>query len=411
MLQTMTALEFRANPRPTQSTETVKPTTPLHIHIYVQHLLGGGHLVRMKTLAAALVRAGHRVTLISGGTPGAHEERAYRLVQLPPVKVAAGDFTTLLGQDGAPVDDDFKARRAAQLRQVVADEKPQALLLETFPFGRRALRFELVPLLQMTAEFRPRPLTLCSLRDILQLRTAARYRQSVDEVAAWFDHILVHADPAVATLAETFPLASELGDKVFHTGYVYQPPPRNDGGDAGRDEVIVSAGGGAVGMQLLRTALVARHHSRLKARRWRLLVGGNVAADEFNALQQSAGAQSGGGGVVVERNRADFAALLARCAVSVSQAGYNTVLDAVAANCRAALVPYSQDGETEQAARAQKMAALGRAVVAADAADAAQLAAAIDRAASLDLSRCRPLDLNGAARSVDFIEQQIAARQ
>ncbi|MGR3913189.1 MAG: hypothetical protein OD918_01455 [Gammaproteobacteria bacterium] len=45
----------------------------MRIHVYVQHLLGGGHLVRMQTLAAALARGGHRVTLISGGLPSPAE--------------------------------------------------------------------------------------------------------------------------------------------------------------------------------------------------------------------------------------------------------------------------------------------------------------------------------------------------
>ncbi len=159
----------------------------LRVHIYVQHLLGSGHLVRMKTLAAALARAGHRVTLMSGGAPTDASTNAstetltdsptdrpddgYQRFQLPAVAVAPGDFTALLGADGRPVDASFKARRADQLlRRVVADA-PQVLVVETFPGGRRSLRFELVPLLRRVGEMKPRPLTLCSLRDILQLRT------------------------------------------------------------------------------------------------------------------------------------------------------------------------------------------------------------------------------------------------
>ena len=375
----------------------------------------------MKTLAAALARAGHRVTLISGGLPSGDDEGSYRLFQLPAVKVAPGDFSVLLGRDGAPVDDDFKARRASRLLRCVREDAPQVLLVETFPFGRRALRFELVALMRMADNMRPRPLTLCSLRDILQTRTPSRYRQTVDEVGAWFDHVLVHADPAVATLAETFPLAGELGDKVFHTGYVYassgqaaQSGGGDDGGGGGDGgggdgggQVIVSAGGGAVGMKLLQTAMAAKPNSRLKDRVWRLLVGANVGEAEFNALKKQAGE-----GIVVERNRPDFAELLAACAVSVSQAGYNTVLDTVAANCRAVWAPYAQHGETEQAHRAQKFAELGRAVVTPNGdPDARQLAAAIDRAARLDLSDLRPINMDGASQTVRFIEQRVLSRQ
>lgn len=383
----------------------------------------------MQALAAALAGAGHRVTLISGGVPGAPDDRAgrllqpnrrgahpdktdgasdggaYRLFQLPAVKTAPGDFTVLLGADNAPVCADFKARRARQLLRRVADDSPQVLVVETFPFGRRQLRFELLPLMRMVGRMTPRPLTLCSLRDILQLRCAERHRQTVAEVNAWFDYVLVHADPAVATLAETFPLAGELNGKVFHTGYLYgqSGPHRGRAADAdGRKPVIVSAGGGAVGFNLLRTAITARRHSKLKDRPWHLLAGGNLAAAEFNALRKQAG-----DGVVVERNRPDFAELLAGCAVSVSQAGYNTVLDMVAANCRAVLVPFSQHGETEQSYRAEKFSNLGRAVALRENdLNPRRLAAAVDRAARLDLSDCPPVKMDGALATTRFIARR-----
>ena len=379
-----------------------KPVHSLGIHIYVQHLLGAGHLVRMKALAAALGRAGHRVTLISGGVSDGPRDGGYAFVQLPEVKVAAGDFSALLGRDGRPVSEEFKARRAEQLLQRVRADSPRVLVVETFPFGRRSLRFELVPLMQMVGDMKPRPLRLCSLRDILQLRTLERHRQTVAEVNAWFDHVLVHADPGVATLAETFPLAGELDGGVFHSGYLHAGGDCRGGPSTtqGRGEVIVSTGGGAVGLGLLETAIAARRYSELQDRPWRLLVGGHLAATGFDALQNRAG-----GGITVERNRSDFAALLSACAVSVSQAGYNTVLDTVAAGCRSVLVPFSRHGETEQTQRAEKIAGLGRAVVLAEKdLNPRRLAAAVDRAAHLDLSKCRPIRMDGARQTIRFIE-------
>lgn len=380
-------------------------STALRVHIVVTHLLGGGHLARMRALASALARAGHRVTLISGGMPSVDVDDGYRLVQLPAVKVAAGNFRDLLGEDGAPVDGEFKTRRAEKLLRVVADDAPQVLVVESFPFGRRALRFELTPLLETVAAMQPRPLTVCSVRDILQPRAPARDRQTAADIDAWFDCVVVHADPAVATLDETFSCAAKLRGKVFYSGYVHElaSASRARLTACGRDgTVVVSAGGGAVGFALLQTAIDARPLSELKNRQWRLLVGRGAAAAEFDALAKHAGR-----GVTVEWARPDFAALLASCAVSVSQAGYNTALDTVAANCRAVFVPYAGHGEAEQQLRAQKFAARGRAVVVAeDKLDAATLATAIDRAARLDLSNCAPIRMDGAARTVEFIERR-----
>ena len=61
----------------------------------------------------------------------------------------------------------------------------------------------------------------------------------------------------------------------------------------------------------------------------------------------------------VFRFRSDFASLLNGAALSVSQAGYNTVCDILRAGCRSLLVPFSAGGETEQSVRAERLARLG----------------------------------------------------
>ncbi|MDA7957179.1 MAG: glycosyl transferase [Gammaproteobacteria bacterium] len=383
----------------------------MRIHIYVQHLLGGGHLARMQVLAAALARGGHQVTLISGGFPPHTLRRAarnYRLFQLPPVKTAPGDFTQLLRADGAPISAGFRAERAMRLLQCVKNGAPDALVVESFPFGRAALRFELLPLMRLAARMRPRPLMLCSLRDILQARAPAKQRRSLEEAKKWFDAVLVHADPAVANLAESFPLAAELRGKIFYTGYLHAGPgefaEKKDRDNSG--EVVVSAGGGAVGFKLLQTALAAREKSALKKNVWRLLVGGNAPRKELEELKKLRG-NHGEERVIIERSRADFRALLRRCAVSVSQAGYNTVLDLAESRCRAVLAPFARFGETEQTRRAEIFARLGRAVMLAENdLTPARLAAAIDRAVQLDMSGCARIKMDGARESARFIERQ-----
>jgi predicted glycosyltransferase len=56
----------------------------------------------------------------------------------------------------------------------------------------------------------------------------------------------VHGDPAIASF--NFGLAAKLAGKLHYTGYVVSPMPENQ---KGSDEVLVSAGGGAVGRPLL----------------------------------------------------------------------------------------------------------------------------------------------------------------
>ena len=64
-------------------------------------------------------------------------------------------------------------------------------------------------------------------------------------------------------------------------------------------------------------------------------------------------------GVVIERARPDFQGLLARSRLSISQAGYNTVLEVLRAGCPAVVVPFAAAGETEQSQRARLLADRG----------------------------------------------------
>ena len=95
------------------------------IFIYVQHLLGIGHLKRAATLASALCDAGCEVTLASGGYPvPGLVPRSARLVQLPAAGTADLDFKLLLDENGVPVDDSWREREAhlrAFLEEVLVD--------------------------------------------------------------------------------------------------------------------------------------------------------------------------------------------------------------------------------------------------------------------------------------------------
>ena len=162
---------------------------------------------------------------------------------------------------------------------------------------------------------------------------------------------------------------------------------------------MVSAGGGAVGAGLLRAVLAAKPRSRFGHLRWHVLAGTNIGAEAFARLQRDADP-----GTVVERARADFPALLSRALVSVSQAGYNTVLDVVRSGARPVLVPYAEHGETEQSTRAMRMHDLGLAVVV-DGADVspAALADAIDVAGARDQWPRWEFDCDGAARTAAIV--------
>jgi predicted glycosyltransferase len=370
---------------------------------WVQHLLGSGHLRRIAAIARELAARDVETVVASGGFPLSHLDLgSARLVQLPALRAADADFSGLVDRDGNPADGALLARRGEQLAALVQDLAPAALVTETFPFGRRQLRHEALALLENARALARPPVVVCSVRDILQRPSKPeRFDAMLGLALAHYDHILVHGDPALAAFGETFPHAGELGARLEHTGYIAAEwtPPRAMHGD-GADEVVVSAGSGTTGAALLAAAGETRALSRrTHGLTWRLLSGDPHAPKLAGERREQAT-----DGVIVEHNRADFRDLLARCRVSVSQGGYNTVTDLIATRARAVIVPYEGTGETEQRERAARLAGKGAIVMLEESSlDAAALAAAVD--AACDLPRLSPdlINLDGARRSADLL--------
>jgi predicted glycosyltransferase len=379
----------------------------LNVFIYVQHLLGTGHLKRAATLARALVAEGAGVTLASGGHPVAGiAPQGARFVQLPPAGTADLSFKQLVDEAGRAVDEGWKRRRRDALLAAWRAARAEVLVLELFPFGRRQMRFELLLLLEEAAA--RRPVVVCSVRDILGApKSAERQEETAELIERYFDHVLVHGDPSVARFEQSFSLAARLGKRVSYTGYVVDAVAQVEGSEAGKGEVIVSAGGGAVGAPLLEAAMRARPLSKLRSHAWRVLTGANLPEAQFAAL-----ARLVTDGVVLERARADFTTLLANCELAIAQAGYNTLIEIVQAGARAVVVPFAGGHETEQTLRAECFAARGLVECVKEAELSAQsLAAAIDRALGRDRPPPAGIDLDGARNSARLIARWARERR
>jgi predicted glycosyltransferase len=379
---------------------------------YVQHLLGIGHLKRAAAIAAAMADAGLEVTVAHGGAAVADVAYPGATVhQLPPAGIRGNDFSNLVDADGNDADDAWRARRRDDLLGLARDFRPDVVLFELFPFGRRQFRFELLPLIEDLRSWSPRPVILSSVRDILvrPVKTE-RETEAADLIVRAFDEILVHGDPAFVSFGDSFGPADRIADKLRYTGYVSSeiqtgraPPAAR-----GQGEVIVSAGGGAAGLPLMQAALAARPQTRAYDLDWRLLTGPRLPEDDFRvvvALAEAAAA-AGGGAIVVERFRPDFPQLLRQAALSVSQGGYNTTIDLLRAGVPAIVVPFGAEEETEQEDRARRLAERGYLRVL-DESALGTLAGVIDEALA-DAPRRRamaPVDfaLDGAARTAGIV--------
>ncbi len=364
---------------------------------HVQHMLGIGHRVRAERIARACVLAGFDVTLIEGGVAGQWAGQSdmpgLTRIQLPPAKAADADFSHVLdAETGLPINDVWRARRLEASLAAMRACRPDILLVEGFPFARRAFRFELVPLIEQARAMNVR--TAVSIRDILVIRPDRRKNAEIAALARdLFDIVLVHGDPGFVQLADSFSAAAVIADRVVYTGIVSPETPADDQSGVGEDEVIVSAGGGATGGALIRAALGARPLSRLAKNPWRILIGPNLPEADRMAIGTLPE------GVIMEPAREDFTGLLSRAALSISQAGYNTVADLAVTGCPAILVPFEgpMGKETEQPTRARLIARAGRAVTVPEPTLTPEsLAGAVDRVLALPRPSDSPYRLNGA---------------
>jgi len=322
----------------------------MKILMYCQYVWGMGHLFRSLELAKAF--APHRVTLVAGGQPVGLEVPGHiEMVRLPALYMDE-KFTRLIsGEPGLDLEA-VKRQRVETLQNLLARVRPDAFVIELFPFGRTAFHFELLPVLSTIRDGKFGPLrTVCSLRDILvEKRDPAAYEARVlDVLNRYFDLLLVHSDERLLPLNLTFSRQHEIAIPVFYTGFVTRHPDparlarlREALARPTAEKLIVaSAGGGRSGFKLLHPVLQAC--SRLLGElpfRLEVFSGPFMDEGEFARLAELAAP-----GLRVRRFSGDFLEYLALADLSVSLAGYNTCMNLLATGVPALVLPYARQQE------------------------------------------------------------------
>jgi predicted glycosyltransferase len=370
---------------------------------YCQSLLGIGHFIRSRQILFAL--HDFEVGFVYGGevVPDFDMPAWVEAVYLPAIRSDAR-FEQLYVVDNHHSLPDVQARRKESLLAAFDRFAPDVLLIELFPFGRWKFNFELLPLLDYARAARPDIKIVCSLRDILVRRPdQARYEAEVCALMnQYFDLLLIHADPRLQRLEETFGSVAEINCAVRYTGYVGQTEVRQKPGQTPVcPTLLVSVGAGRVGSELIACALDA--DTRLsRRRRLRILAGPHMPVEQFQSLQERV---AGRPHITLQRHTTRFLTLLQQADLSISMAGYNTCMDILSAGVRALVWPFSEHENGEQTMRARKLEQLGYVSVLDPARlEPDYLAAEIVRC--LDLPAPAPsvaLDLQGAPRTAELL--------
>ncbi|MEM6462899.1 MAG: glycosyltransferase [Pseudomonadota bacterium] len=372
--------------------------------IYVQHLLGVGHVFRAMRIVAALTDFGFDVELIYGGQEIEHfSSYGAKVHFLPPLNTLRGDFSRLVTENGTEADERFKDIRRARVLEILGKSSPDILITEAFPFGRRQMHFELLPLMEAAHSLPKRPQVFASIRDILQDgNKASKDRQTVELIERYFDGVLVHGDKNFTALGATFPFADEIEQKLHYTGIVAPKRTNQPVDSRDRYDVVVSAGGGLLGRELLFAAAAAKAHTSLKDARWCLLTGPYMEEGDRKTLMSS--------DIEVRRFIPELHSLLASAKLSVSLSGYNTIADIMVAGCRAIVAPQWNEKETEQRRRAELLAARGLVVALSHVEKTpAALADAIERVMAAPPPDWSQIDQQGAPETARILAQSLSA--
>ena len=377
----------------------------MKIMIVVTHLLGTGHLSRALTLARAFQSAKDEVLLVSGGFPAPQlRTDGIAMVQLPPLRSDGVNFTHLLTPEGQQADQTYHIARQAALVQALTQHQPDVLLTELYPFGRRALRQEFTALLEAAKALPKPPKILASIRDILAPPSKPEKAIKADAVIeAYYDAVLVHSDRKATPLEVSWPVSDILANKLRYTGFVAPSAAGPHPDQAGKGEILVSAGGGSVGEEIYRCALEAA--SLDTDYRWRLLVGGSNAKSRIDDLAQIASPAS------IEQARPDFRQMLNHAAASVSMCGYNTALDLLQAGTPAVFIPFDAGSEVEQGLRAESLSPLaGIACLRSADLTPQRLLEAVARVIAAPPRTSSDLQFDGALRSVEIAHEIVGGQ-
>lgn len=322
----------------------------MKVLFHVNHLWGVGHFTRTAAIANAVVAAGGEATILSGNTPVfGRLDDAVRLIALPAIQAKDTTYARLVTSRGWPVSEDQWARRAAILAETLEAAAPDILVTETFPFGRRKLAREIVPLIEAARTKGAK--IVASLRDVPTPPTdIKRLAECADRLRTLYDAVLIHGDPTVTPLNEIWP--GEIPVSTHLTGYVATAAkPESD-----RRGVVVSAGGGGDAAPLLRAALAAWKAGLLADQPWTFITGQHAPEGLHEKLSAAAPRNLGG---EILQNAPDLPARIARAKLSISRGGYNTVAETIAAGARSIVVPFAPDGDPEQEIRAKLFAERG----------------------------------------------------
>lgn len=318
------------------------------ILFYCQSLVGLGHLTSSLLVIRELSTYAD-VDLIHGGQglQQMPELPGFRHLRLPTILIDSATDELYAPDSDSPIETIW-TQRAAAIEQFV-DWPYDAVIVEFFPFGRRRLKKEILGLFTTVMQHCGAIPIFCFVREILVPATLDAEQRMVKLVQEHIHTVFVRGDPSIIRFEDTFSLTSEIADRLVYVGYV--SPPAQEQRPMRQHKIVVSQGGGEIGMNLLRAAIQTA--PLLTEYQFLVVTSSRASAIEITELQALIASDN----VKVVSFLSNFQEELLTAALSISLGGDNTLMDVISTRTPALAFPYG--GNSEQGLRIEKLSQKG----------------------------------------------------
>lgn len=380
----------------------------MNLFIIFQYSNGIGHLTRCSALAAAFSEVAS-VTLFSGGPPVTHAAPpdGVRFVQLPPTR-----WRRVAGSHAQPLDPAFDADAVdAERGRILLDDlarlQPAVVIIEYYPFAPGRFGATLDGLLQAVKQLPTRPLLVCSIRAYPRLTcldAAVDPSWINQQLHEHFDCVLHHADPALIPQQALGPYIGTAlqGMPVVQTGFVRRPLPAVPSAPRPRGLLLTVGAGSALGARMLCRWIDAAGHGPRELLPLTVVCGPLMGAEDRAAVGRLRSDH-----VVVHDQVETLDPLIVQARGVVCLGGYGTVVESLSLGRPVLAFPNGPEGD--QQFQIGELAARGMLMAGELSMQRAQITALM---AALPGFRARhPIDVDGARRSVQVVQQRLDARR
>lgn len=323
----------------------------MRITYYCQHVLGIGHLHRSLEICRTIAHE-HEVTLILGGPEADINSTGLSILHLPGLQMDQ-NFQNMVPCTAGRQLEDVKRERVELLFSHFNKYRPDIFITELYPFGRKAFRFELDPVLSsIQSGSLPRCQCYCSVRDILVEKQQGREKfekRVVQTLNDYFSGVLIHSDPSVLMLEKTFGLVEDITIPLSYTGFVSksdsslpdQQIRQKMGLTPDTSLIVASIGGGNVGGELLQAVIEASgFFPASKKFHLQIFCGPYCNHDLYEELLARSSEN-----ISVDSFSDIFPEWLEAADLSISMGGYNSCMNVLKAGVPALIYPFKQNRE------------------------------------------------------------------